>query len=202
MMLDVLLTGLLAGIAIAAPVGPIGLLCIRRSMVEGRGAGLATGFGAAAADGTYGLVVATGIAASGLVAHYGDQMQIFGGALLLLIGLNTARGFWRARPDALAANSSGGLLSAFASTYLLTLSNPMTMLAFVAMIAGLGQAAGSHPLAPVVLVLGVFLGSALWWLCLVQLALWARQRITGGALRWLDLLSGTAITLWSITMLL
>jgi threonine/homoserine/homoserine lactone efflux protein len=198
---EVALTGLLAGVAIAAPVGPIGLMCIRRSMVEGRGAGLATGLGAAVADGTYGLVVATGIAASGLVARYGAQMQIFGGTLLLLIGLHTARGFWRARPDAVAANKSGSLISAFTSTYLLTLSNPMTMLAFVAMIAGLGQAADSHPLAPVVLVLGVFLGSALWWLFLVQLALWARQQITDGALRWLDLLSGTAISLWAITMI-
>lgn len=199
---EVLLTGLLAGVAIAAPVGPIGLLCIRRSMVAGRGAGLATGLGAAAADGTYGLAVATGIAASGLVAHYGDQMQIFGGVLLLLIGLNTARGFWRARPNAVASNGGGSLISAFASTYLLTLSNPMTMLAFVAMIAGLGQAAGSYTFAPIVLVAGVFLGSALWWLFLVQLALWARQRINGNALRWLDLLSGSAISLWGLSMLL
>lgn len=199
---EVLLTGLLAGVAIAAPVGPIGLLCIRRSMVAGRGAGLATGLGAAAADGTYGLAVATGIAASGLVAHYGNQMQIFGGVLLLLIGLNTARGFWRARPDAVASNGGGSLISAFASTYLLTLSNPMTMLAFVAMIAGLGQVAGSHTFAPIVLVVGVFLGSALWWLFLVQLALWARQRINGNALRWLDLLSGSAISLWGLSMLL
>lgn len=199
---EVLLTGLLAGVAIAAPVGPIGLLCIRRSMVAGRGAGLATGLGAAAADGTYGLAVATGIAASGLIAHYGDQMQIFGGVLLLLIGLNTARGFWRARPNAVASSGGGRLISAFASTYLLTLSNPMTMLAFVAMIAGLGQAAGSHTFAPIVLVVGVFLGSALWWLFLVQLALWARQRINGNALRWLDLLSGSAISLWGLSMLL
>ncbi|CUH84752.1 LysE family transporter [Thalassovita mediterranea] len=199
---EVLLTGLLAGVAIAAPVGPIGLLCIRRSIVAGRGAGLATGLGAAAADGTYGLAVATGIAASGLVAHYGDQMQIFGGVLLLLIGLNTARGFWRARPNAVASNGGGSLISAFASTYLLTLSNPMTMLAFVAMIAGLGQAAGSYTFAPIVLVAGVFLGSALWWLFLVQLALWARQRINGNALRWLDLLSGSAISLWGLSMLL
>lgn len=198
-MLEVFLKGLAAGLAVAAPVGPIGLLCIRRSLAEGRAAGLATGLGAAAADGTYGVLVAAGIAATGLLVSYAPQMQVFGGLLIAWLGAMTLRGFFKARGAAaeLPARSVAG---AFGSTYLLTLSNPMTILAFTGMIAGLGGAAGSGPNAAYVLVIGVFLGSALWWLFLVHLALWAKTRIADSALRWLDLIAGGILIAWGLSL--
>ncbi|CUH63951.1 homoserine/Threonine efflux protein [Thalassovita gelatinovora] len=197
-MIDVFLKGLGVGVAIAAPVGPIGLLCIRRSVAQGRAAGLATGFGAAAADGTYGLLVAAGISASGLLTRYSTQMQLFGGVLIACLGLLTLRGFFTARPAEISGPPATSILGAFGTTYLLTLLNPATVLAFAGMVAGLGAAASGASNAAYWLVIGVFLGSALWWLILVHAALWARARIAQDTLRWLDLIAGAVLTVWGI----
>ncbi|MGR1582750.1 LysE family translocator [Thalassobius sp. S69A] len=200
-MIEVFAKGIAAGLAIAAPVGPIGLLCIRRSMNQGRAAGLATGMGAATADGTYGMLVALGFAATGVLLSYAPQMQVFGGLLITYLGLRTLRGFLTKRhtPEPPIARPRS-VASAFGTTYLLTLSNPATILAFAGMVAGLGGAAASGPNAPYVLVIGVFLGSALWWLFLVQLSLWARTRMTARSLRWLDVLAGSALVIWGIAL--
>lgn len=199
-MLEVFLKGLGIGLAIAAPVGPIGLLCIRRSVAQGRAAGLATGFGAAAADGTYGLLVAAGVSATGLLTRYATPMQLFGGLLIAWLGLMTLRGFFAERPEEAAAPPAKSVLGAFGSTYLLTLSNPATILAFTGMIAALGAAAGNAPHAAYWLVIGVFLGSALWWLILVHAALWARAKIAADTLRWLDLIAGTILIVWGLSL--
>lgn len=199
-MFDVFTQGLAVGFAIAVPVGPIGLLCIQRSMAEGRATGVATGMGAAAADGTYGFLVAAGVSATGLLVNYATQMQLFGGLLIAALGLMTARAFFLPRPEVADLPPSKTVASAFGTTYLLTLSNPMTIIAFTGMIAGLGAAAGGGGASAYLLVAGVFLGSALWWLILVQLALWARARLTGGALKWLDLLAGTVLVLWGLRL--
>ncbi len=201
-MLDVFVKGLGVGLAIAAPVGPIGVLCIRRSVAEGRAAGLATGFGAAAADGTYGLLVAAGVSASGLLTRYATPMQLFGGLLIAWLGVMTLRGFFADRPGEAAAPPAKSVLGAFGTTYVLTLSNPMTILAFAGMIAGLGASAAGTPNAAYWLVTGVFLGSALWWLILVHAALWARARIAADMLKWLDLIAGTILTGWGISLAL
>jgi len=202
--LEVFLKGLGVGLAIAAPVGPIGLLCIRRSVAQGRAAGLATGFGAAAADGTYGVLVAVGFAATGLLVSYAPQMQFFGGFLIIWLGVMTLRGFLTKSDGSRAADGppARSVLGAFGSTYLLTLSNPATILAFTGMVAGLGGAAASGANAAYVLVLGVFLGSALWWLFLVHAALWAKERIADTALRWLDLIAGLVLILWGASIAL
>lgn len=195
---DILMRGMGMGLAIAAPVGPIGLLCIRRSIAEGRATGLATGLGAAAADATYGLMVAFGLAATGLLVAYARPMQIGGGLLILWLGIGALRSF-RAKAGTEAAMASRApllhipVLRAFTSTYLLTLSNPMTILAFIGMVAGLGAAGKGGPLW---LVAGVFLGSALWWLILVHVALFAGRRMTPAHMRWLDLVSGSILALW------
>lgn len=199
-MLWVFLKGLGVGLAIAAPVGPIGLLCIRRSVSEGRATGLATGIGAAAADGTYGMLVALGFAATGALLSYAPQMQVFGGLLIAYLGLMTLRGFFARRPAQIPAAPTRSIWGAFGSTYLLTLSNPATILAFTGMIAGLGGAASSGPNAAYALVAGVFLGSALWWLFLVHAALWAKARIADRALRWLDLIAGLILTIWGLSL--
>lgn len=198
-MIDVLMKGIGVGIAVAAPVGPIGLLCIKRSLADGRGAGIMSGLGAASADAVYGFMVAAGLAATGLLVSCAAQMELFGGALIAVLGLVSIRAFLRgADKDAKPARTkeARGLFSAFATTFALTISNPMTILAFVALVAGLGASAATHPGAAYVLVAGVFAGSALWWLFLVTVASKARSRITPRATRWLDLVSGTVLVIW------
>jgi len=195
---EVFVKGLGIGLAIAAPVGPIGILCIRRSLSEGRATGLATGLGAAVADGTYGLLVAVGFTATGVLTRYASQLQLFGGVLIFWMGLMTLGGFFKKRSGIAPAPSASrlSLLGAFGGTYLLTLSNPATIIAFTGMIAALGTAASAGGNAAYILVSGVFLGSALWWTILVHLAVLARDRIASGALRWLDLVAGSILLMW------
>ena len=199
MLFDVLFKGILMGFAVAAPVGPIGVWCIRRTLSDGRAAGLATGLGAATADGFYGLLVAVGFAATGLLVSYATPMAIGGGALLMWLGAMSVRGFLRSQGSDKPVQPTPGhrtVVKSWATTFVLTMANPMTILTFVGMIAGLGAAASSAPMAPYWLVLGVFLGSALWWLFLVQLALMIRSRMTPALTRWFDLISGLVILVW------
>ncbi|CUK10339.1 leucine export protein LeuE [Shimia thalassica] len=199
MEIDVLLRGIGIGFAIAAPVGPIGLLCIRRTLADGRGAGIATGMGAATADAVYGLLVAVGFAATGVLLRYATPMAFCGGLLIIWLGIGTLRSFFAAgttRDSQLAVSSHKTILRSWATTFVLTLSNPMTILAFVGLVAGLGATTQGTQTGPYWLVLGVFLGSALWWLILVQLALTARTRLTPDVTRWFDLFSGCLLLGW------
>ncbi len=160
------LRGLVIGLAIAAPVGPIGLLCIQRTLAQGRLLGLATGLGAATADALYGCVAAFGLAVVTdlLLAHQG-WLRFGGAAFLAFLGMR----MMLAEPPSLIVVpvSRRGLVGAWASTFLLTLANPLTILAFVGIFAGLGLAdAEVTYLESAALVIGVFTGSALWWLTL------------------------------------
>ncbi|SDL87378.1 LysE family transporter [Aliiruegeria lutimaris] len=202
-MLEVLLKGIGIGFAIAAPVGPIGLLCIRRTLMDGRAAGLATGLGAATADGVYGLMVAAGFAATGMLVSYANPLAIAGGVLVAILGGMSLKGVFTT-PNASELQPAGngrpyrGVAVAWATTFFLTLSNPMTILAFVGMVAALGSAASGNPAAPYWLVMGVFTGSALWWLLLVHLALIAGSRMNPSATRWLDFASGSVLLVWGL----
>ena len=175
--MEPLLTGIGVGLAVAAPVGPIGILCIRRTLTEGRATGLATGFGAASADAVYGIIAATGLAVSGILVSHADLLRVGGGTLIAVLGILSLRTFFLNRTAAELVTSSRGLFGAFFTTFALTLGNPMTILAFVGLIAGLG-AAIDNPMAPYLLVVGVFIGSAAWWLFLVHLALAVKTRLT------------------------
>lgn len=189
------LKGLIFGLAIAAPVGPIGLLCIRRSVTEGFASGFATGMGAAAADGVYAVAAAIGFVA--LAADHA-ALRLFGAALLLWL----AWGTWRAGPAAVAeaAPSRGRLLLAFGGTFLLTLSNPMTILSFVAIFAGAGLGTMSR-LDAAALVGGVFLGSALWHFGLAASMSRLRHRLTPAAHRWINRASALALAGFAIAIL-
>lgn len=198
-MIEILLKGVGVGVAVAAPVGPIGLLCIKRTLAEGRASGMASGLGAASADAVYGFMVAAGLAATGVLVSYAEPMELFGGMLIAILGALSIRAFLTgAEADAKPADTKrpSGLIPAFATTFALTISNPMTILAFVALVAGIGASAAASPWAAYMLVLGVFAGSALWWLFLVAVASKARSRITPGATRWLDLISGLVLLIW------
>lgn len=179
-----LLKGAMLGFSVAAPVGPIGVLCIRRTLAEGRLTGLATGLGAAAADGLYGVCAALGLTAvTQALLGAAHWVKLAGGALLLVMAWRT----WRSRPgDAAAAASRGGRWGAFASTFLLTLSNPMTIVSFVAVFAGLGIGGTQGPLAALALVAGVIVGSAAWWLLLSGGVSLVRERVTSAAMGWVN----------------
>ena len=190
--LGFLVRGLVLGFSIAAPVGPIGVLCIRRTLAEGRMSGLATGLGAAAADGLYGVVAGFGLTWV-TQALVGQQrwVRLVGGLFLLYLG---ARTFF-ARPAAEAAQArGGGLAGAFASTFLLTVTNPLTILSFAAAFAGLGLGAGATgPVAAALLVLGVVAGSAAWWLLLSGAVSALRDRFDTRAMVWVNRGSGAMI---------
>lgn len=150
------------GLAVAAPVGPVGLLCIRRTLSGGAAIGFASGLGAAVADASYAALAAlgTGAAIRFLDAH-ATVIGVAGGVLLLVLAASGLRR--RATAEAAQAADARGLAAAFASVLALTLANPATILSFAAIFAGLGAAAASSPLS---LVAGVLAGSAAWWLLL------------------------------------
>ncbi len=187
--LSILIRGVLIGFAIAAPVGPIGILCIRRTVSAGRIAGLITGLGAATADALYGAVAAFGLTLlTDFLVDQQDILRIVGAAFLVFIGVRT----FRATPETEAAEIRGkGLLAAYLSTFFLTLTNPVTILSFAAIFAGLGatggRAGGGNPM---VLVLGVFFGSATWWLFLSGAVSFFRDRVTARGFRWINWGSG------------
>ncbi|WP_157967670.1 LysE family transporter [Cohaesibacter intestini] len=200
-MMEIFLKGGLIGLAIAAPVGPIGLLCIRRTLRDGRLVGLATGLGAATADGFYGLVAATGLAVSGLLISHGDWMRIGGGLLILYLGIATFRRGLDVQPhDPAKAPAGHAPLKAYGTTFLLTLSNPSTILAFVGMISGLTVGAAAGKGAAYWLVFGVFSGSALWWLFLVSMTAMMRHFVSDGLMRMIDFLSGAILAVWGAWM--
>lgn len=191
------LKGLAVGFSIAAPVGPIGLLCIRRTLTGGWGLGLATGMGAATADMIYGLVAAAGLTAvTAALVGARQPLQFAGGALLILLGLISLRA---EAPKERAGADSTGHATAYAATFLLTLANPATILSFAAVMAGLGAMSASGE--TVVLVAGVFVGSALWWLALSAAVSLIRHRLAPSGLVWINRASGAAIMAFGILAL-
>lgn len=181
--------GLILGFSIAAPVGPIGVLCIRRTLANGRLTGFLSGLGAATADMLYGAVAAFGLSAiMELLLGFQFWLRAIGGLFLLYLGLRT----FLAQPASESAPSRGqGMLGAYLSTFLLTVTNPMTILAFLGMFSAILPADSSS--SPLFLVLGVFLGSAFWWLTLSGLVGLAREGFTPEWMRWVNRLSGAII---------
>jgi len=196
-----LLRGILIGFSIAAPVGPIGVLCIRRTLAEGLATGLVSGFGAATADAIYGCIAGFGLT---LITHFLTDQQVwlrlFGGAFLCYLGIKTVL----SRPAKQAASAKGSdLAGAYGSTFLLTLTNPMTILSFAAVFAGLGLASANGRYASAgILVLGVFTGSALWWLTLSCGVSLLRSRFDVRRLEWVNRISGVVITGFGVVALL
>lgn len=204
--MNLFINGLIIGISIAAPVGPIGVLCIRRTLVHGRAAGFVSGLGAATADACYGSIAAFGLTIlSAVLIQQQYWLRLLGGVFLCYLGMRA----WLEQPKPLpelentaaaplvaADNRSLRLLVAdFFSTFLLTLTNPMTILSFAAIFAGLGGVAGGNTTgAAFMIVLGVFSGSALWWLFLSFTANALRTRfMKPAALRWINRISGAII---------
>lgn len=189
------------GFSIAAPVGPIGLLCIRRTLAEGRVSGFVSGLGAATADAIYCCIAGFGLTfISNILLSQQVGFCLIGGAFLCYLGLKT----FLASPAEQAASAKGnGLLSAYVSTFFLTLTNPMPILFFAAIFAGLGVASASGDYVSAgILVLGVFIGSALWWLILSSGVSVFQAKFSPRGLRWVNRISGLMITGFGLLVLL
>ncbi len=187
-----LLRGLVIGFSIAAPVGPIGVLCIRRTLAEGRAAGLLSGLGAATADAIYGFIAGFGLTyVSNILVGYQFWIRLLGGLFLCYLGLRTFVSKPAESPDHVKGE---GLLRDYASTFFLTLTNPMTIISFAAVFAGLGigSAAGNYGSATF-LVLGVFAGSAAWWLILSGGVSIFRSKFSPRSLGWVNKAAGIVI---------
>ena len=184
------LRGLIIGFSIAAPVGPIGVLCIRRTLSEGRMTGLFTGLGAASADAIYGFIAGSGLVLiSSVLVSQQVWLRIIGGLFLCFLGVKT----FLSRPsEHVAPTRRYRHAEAYVSTFFLTLTNPMTILSFAAVFAGLGVSQGSYDSAEL-LVSGVFSGSALWWLILSSLASVFRSGFGTRRLQWVNRISGIII---------
>jgi threonine/homoserine/homoserine lactone efflux protein len=157
-----LLKGLAIGFAIAAPVGPIGVLCVRRTFADGRAAGFVTGLGAATADAVYGAGAAFGLTAvSAFMLGLQTELRLAGGVFLLALGAKT---FFAKLSTRTAPMQGTGLAQSYLTTAVLKLTNPVTILSFLAVFAGAGLAqTGYGNTEATAMVAGVFLGSAAWW---------------------------------------
>jgi len=186
--------GLIVGLAIAAPVGPIALLCIQRTISGGWPAGLATGLGAALADSYYGAIAALGLSlVQGFLVDHRRAIALVGGSFLCLLGVRSLLSK-RSTDPAKPRRSAMGLLGDFASTFILTLANPMTILAFIAIFAVMDTAAAGRSFSGAMeLVLSVLAGSAAWWLCLSLGIGVLRHRLDAVARRWISRISGAMI---------
>lgn len=195
-----LFRGIGLGFAIAAAVGPISLLTIRRTIAHGQTYGLASGLGVALADGTYAGIAAFGLTAITTVLVGGRAiLGIVGGAFLILLGFRTIASRPGAAPRA-ETTDRPGLAAAFASIFGLTLTNPMTILSFAALFVGLGVTGGDAAGATL-LTLGVFAGSAAWWVVLVTVVGAVRSRLTPTGMRRINIASGALIGAFALVAL-
>ena len=190
--LSLLVQGFVLGLTIAAAVGPISLLVVRRTLADGRLVGLVSGLGVATADATYGAIAAFGLTAlSDVLVDWRRGLGIVGGTFLLWLAWRTLR----AVPGAAVAEPSTvrqGLAAAYRSTPGLTLANPTTILSFAALFVGLGVRGGTTAGAAL-MTIGVFGGSAAWWVVLTSAVGGLRARITPRWLRRINVVSGLLI---------
>src|SRR3990167_356699 len=193
--ISMILQGIMVGFSIAAPVGAIGLLCIQNTLSHGLRFGVICGLGAATADMMYGILVAVGMQSLATVMlNVRTPLSICGGLFLIYLGLKK---FW-AKPALQAAQIDHKLLfSAYVSTFFLTLTNPATILDFMALFTGLridvtGYTQGLN------FVIGVFIGSAIWWLLLCGAVGIFRKKISNRLILWINYAAGIAICSFGI----
>lgn len=201
MLIGFLLKGIVVGIIIAIPVGPVGVLCIRRTILHGRLAGFLSGLGAASADAVFGIIAGCGLTVvSDWLFDYQNWLRIVGAAFLLFIGISA---FFH---DPLVGTQSQrdpeSLLADYASTFALTITNPVTILAFLAIFAGIGFTGEQATLGTAaVLVLGVWFGSLLWWAGLSTGAGLVRLSFKHDHLVWINRGSGGILVLSGVGLI-
>jgi threonine/homoserine/homoserine lactone efflux protein len=192
--------GMMAGLAIAVPVGPVNVLCASRTLSKGRLSGLMSGFGAATADALYGAIA--GFSITYLIEFLETHefwIRVFGGILLVAIGIM----YFRKPPQKVNRDEDeSDPHSDYASTLLLTLTNPTTVLSFLAVLAGLGMSGQRQWWLTFLLVGGIFCGSMLWWIILVLLVNHFRDRFDERAMWVMNRIAGIAIGGFGVTTFL
>lgn len=201
--LVLILSGLLIGVAVAAPIGPVNLICIRRTLKYGMLNGFVSGAGAAVGDGVFAIVAAFGVTAViSFVAAYSGWLQLVGGVFLLGLGVRT----WFDHPhldDKLPEGSLGDLLPVISVTFFLTITNPATMLGFIAIFGGVADfTIGTEDyMRASILVASVIGGSVLWWAAITGFVSLFRDRMTDTGLALLNKVSAVIIVLFGAGIL-
>lgn len=202
-MIEIILKGVIMGVAVAAPVGPIGVLCINRTLEKGKLSGLMTGLGTAVADGIFGLLVAFGVGLSAFLREGGagaSGLKLLGGVFLFYLGAKSLQNYKKKKIDleAPAGQSKVGYVKDFASSLALTMANPMTIMVFFGFVAALGLNQLETDWAVYVFVAGIFIGSVLWWVFLIFSVSVLKTRLSTNLLLSLDLISGGLLVLWGL----
>ena len=191
MELTFFLKGIAIGFVMAIPIGPIGIMCIRKTLTEGRFSGLIVGLGAATADLFYGCVAVFGLTIiSDTLSEQRIWIRIVGGALLFFLGIKT----FRAQPkDPKIKIRSSGRLRSYITVVVLTLTNPLTIFAFIAVFAAFGLGNGLSFFSAVLLVAGVFIGACLWFFLLTSGTILFRKKLDLVGLKWVNKIAGILI---------
>lgn len=201
MHLSLLIKGLIAGFLLATPVGPIGMLCIRRTLSEGKLHGLVSAFGGATADTIYGFIAASGLTIiSNFLIKEQMWLRLTGGILLCIVG---GRSLLSRESKDISVKSSPSYIGSYLSALLLTFANPVPILLFAAVFTSLGLAGmGVHHLYIALVVAGVFLGASAWGVILSITAGTFREKLDYSKLRWVHQISGIVIILLGLFALL
>jgi len=196
---DLLIRGIAAGLAISAPVGPVNVLCISRTLARGRMAGIISGLGAAAADTFYGAIAGFSIH---FVIHFvireESRIRFFGGILLIVIGIV----YYFRKPASLNEDRRKSTHSDYVTTFLLTLTNPTTVLSFLVVLAALGLSGEKPRVEGLFLVAGIFTGSMLWWIVLAAIASRLRRKFDDRAMLWMNRIGAFAIAGFGLAVLI
>ena len=203
-----IISGIVIGLIVAVPIGPVNLICIRRTLAFGPVNGFVSGLGAAVGDTVFAIVTGFGLtAAAQLIKGYASLLELVGGGMLIYFGIHTFFAKVEARlPDSLASREKGAstLFRAMASTFALTITNPATLLGFAALFAGLGGLAGGHPsiLNASFVVIGVAAGSTLWWAVLTTIVGLFHASINDHVMAIINKASGISVAGFGIAVLI
>jgi len=190
--MEMWLKGFFIGLSIAAPVGPIGVLCIRRTLSSGRLFGFVTGLGAAITDFIYAFIGGFGLTLiSGFLVSKQDIFRLIGGLFIIYLGYK----IFASKPsDGNLSLTEKSLGAAFLSAFIVAITNPIAIIYYISVFAGLGVVALENDYhSSAILVAGVFMGSTLWWFLLSQGVGLIKNKITNRSLQLVNRLSGMAI---------
>ena len=201
MELGLFFKGIVIGIIIATPVGPVGTLCVQRTISEGKINGFLTGLGATTADVIFGLIAAFGLTVvSNFLIDQQEWIRLLGGIVICLIGVKV---FFLETQKKITSTRSPNLFSAFGSAFLIAITNPITIITFAVMFAGFGLVGSNAKYGSASLtVFGVFVGSSFIWLTLWGMSLIFRERFDFGRMKWVNKIAGIVILIFGVSTLL